>query len=68
MPKMKTKSGAAKRFQGARERQRIKREQAFKRHILTKKYHQAQAPSARSTTVHETDVGSRSIAAMLPYA
>ena len=36
MPKMKTKSGAAKRFR-VRASGSIKRGQAFKRHILTKK-------------------------------
>ena len=36
MPKMKTKSGAAKRFK-FRANGSIKRSQAFKRHILTKK-------------------------------
>ena len=36
MPKMKTKSGAAKRFK-VRSGGGIKRSQAFKRHILTKK-------------------------------
>jgi len=36
MPKMKTKSGAAKRFK-VRASGSIKRGQAFKRHILTKK-------------------------------
>ena len=36
MPKMKTKSGAAKRFT-VRAGGSVKRSQAFKRHILTKK-------------------------------
>ena len=36
MPKMKTKSGAKKRFKVSVSG-RIKRAQAFKRHILTKK-------------------------------
>ena len=36
MPKMKTKSGAKKRFKVSSSG-RIKRSQAFKRHILTKK-------------------------------
>ncbi len=36
MPKMKSKSGAAKRFK-IRANGSIKRAQAFKRHILTKK-------------------------------
>ena len=36
MPKMKTKSGAKKRFKVSASG-RVKRGQAFKRHILTKK-------------------------------
>ena len=46
MPKIKTKSGAAKRFR-VRGSGGIKRSRANLRHILTKKTHQAQASSAR---------------------
>ena len=45
MPKMKTKSGAAKRFV-VRAGGSVKRSQAFKRHILTKKTHEEQASVA----------------------
>jgi len=41
MPKMKTKSSAKKRFR-VRPGGTVKRGQAFKRHILTKKNHQKQ--------------------------
>ena len=46
MPKMKTKSGAKKRFR-VRPGGTVKRGQAFKRHILTKKSTTPQAPPAR---------------------
>ena len=46
MPKMKTKSGAKKRFR-VRPGGTVKRGQAFKRHILTKKSTNPQAPPAR---------------------
>jgi large subunit ribosomal protein L35 len=52
MPKMKTKSGAAKRFK-VRGSGSIKRSQAFKRHILTKK---------------STKNNVKSVHAMMPYA
>ena len=42
MPKMKTKSGAAKRFK-VRAGGSVKRSQAFKRHILTRKPRRASA-------------------------
>jgi ribosomal protein L35 len=50
MPKMKSKTGAAKRFKRPR-RGSIKRGGAYKRHILTKKTHQAEAPDARRSAV-----------------
>ena len=46
MPKMKTKKSAAKRFV-VRPGGTVKRGQAFKRHILTKKTTKVQTPSAR---------------------
>lgn len=45
MPKMKTKSSAKKRFR-VRPGGTVKRGQAFKRHILTKKNHQEQTSLA----------------------
>jgi large subunit ribosomal protein L35 len=65
MPKMKTKSGAAKRFK-VRGSGSIKRSQAFKRHILTKKTTKVKRHLRGVLTVHEADV--KSIRAMLPNA
>ncbi|HTH41305.1 MAG TPA: 50S ribosomal protein L35 [Rhodocyclaceae bacterium] len=65
MPKMKTKSGAAKRFQ-VRGSGSIKRSQAFKRHILTKKTTKVKRQLRGATAVHESDV--KLVRAMLPYA
>jgi large subunit ribosomal protein L35 len=65
MPKMKTKSGAAKRFK-VRGSGSIKRSQAFKRHILTKKTTKVKRHLRGVLTVHEADV--KSVRAMLPNA
>ena len=65
MPKMKTKSGAAKRFK-VRAGGSIKRSQAFKRHILTKKTTKNKRQLRGTAEVHETN--KRPIRAMLPYA
>jgi len=65
MPKMKTKSGAKKRFR-VRGSGSIKRSQAFKRHILTKKTTKNKRQLRGATSVHSTNVDS--IKAMLPYA
>ena len=65
MPKMKTKSGAKKRFR-VRPGGTVKRGQAFKRHILTKKSTTRKRHLRSVTSVHETDMGH--IAAMLPLA
>ena len=65
MPKMKTKSGAKKRFR-VRGSGSIKRSQAFKRHILTKKTTKNKRHLRGPTSVHSTNVDS--IKAMLPYA
>jgi large subunit ribosomal protein L35 len=65
MPKMKTKSGAAKRFK-VRGSGSVKRSQAFKRHILTKKTTKNKRQLRGTTSVHETNMGS--IRAMMPYA
>jgi len=65
MPKMKTKSGAAKRFK-MRASGSVKRSQAFKRHILTKKTTKNKRHLRGTTSVHDSDMGS--IRAMLPYA
>jgi large subunit ribosomal protein L35 len=65
MPKMKTKSGAAKRFK-VRGSGSIKRSQAFKRHILTKKTTKVKRHLRGTTEVVAADV--KSVRAMLPYA
>ena len=65
MPKMKTKSGAAKRFK-VRGSGSIKRSQAFKRHILTKKTTKSKRQLRGTEAVHKTNADS--VRAMLPYA
>ena len=64
MPKVKTKSGAAKRFrtQGGGG---IKRSRAFLRHILTKKSTKRKRHLRGTTQVHASDV--RAVKSMLPY-
>jgi large subunit ribosomal protein L35 len=64
MPKMKTKSGAAKRFR-ARGSGGIKRSRAFLRHILTKKTTKRKRHLRGTTTVHGSNV--RAVKSMLPY-
>jgi len=64
MPKMKTKSGAAKRFR-VRGSGGIKRSRAFLRHILTSKSTKRKRHLRGTTTVHASDV--RAIKSMLPY-
>lgn len=65
MPKMKTKSGAAKRFR-VRGNGGIKRTQAYLRHILTKKSAKRKRNLRGMTGVNAADVGR--IRAMMPYA
>jgi large subunit ribosomal protein L35 len=65
MPKMKTKSGAAKRFK-VRGSGSIKRSMAFKRHILTKKTTKNKRQLRGTTEIHYSDVPA--VRAMLPYA
>jgi large subunit ribosomal protein L35 len=65
MPKMKTKKGAAKRFR-VRASGSVKRGQAFKRHILTKKTTKNKRQLRGTMHVHDTNVDS--VKAMLPYA
>ncbi len=64
MPKMKTKKGAAKRFV-VRDSGSIKRGQAFKRHILTKKTTKTKRNLRGSTQVHSSDVAR--VRSMIPY-
>jgi len=65
MPKMKTKSSAKKRFR-VRPGGTVKRAQAFKRHILTKKTTKNKRHLRGTTSVHETNMGH--MAQMLPFA
>ena len=65
MPKLKTKSGAAKRFKISGSG-RIKRGAAFRRHILTKKSTKRKRQLRGVSGVHGSD--RRSVRIMLPYA
>ncbi|MBL8496997.1 50S ribosomal protein L35 [Nitrosomonas sp. JL21] len=65
MPKIKTKSGAAKRFK-FRANGSIKRSQAFKRHILTKKTTKNKRQLRGIANVHSTNVAA--VRVMMPYA
>src|SRR6218665_723624 len=65
MPKMKTKSSAAKRFR-VRPGGTVKRGQAFKRHILTKKSTKNKRHLRGAVAVHETNMGH--MAESLPWA
>lgn len=65
MPKMKTKSSAKKRFK-VRAGGSIKRSQAFKRHILTKKTTKNKRQLRGTSGVNERDVAA--VRAMMPYA
>ena len=65
MPKMKTKKSAAKRFR-VRPGGTVKRGQAFKRHILTKKTTKNKRHLRGAVQVHDADVSS--IRAMMPFA
>ncbi len=65
MPKMKTKSSAKKRFR-VRPGGTVKRAQAFKRHILTKKTTKNKRQLRGTVSVHDVDVGQ--IAKMMPFA
>ena len=65
MPKMKTKSGAKKRFR-VRPGGTVKRGQAFKRHILTKRSTKNKRQLRGMTGIHASNMDS--VKAMLPYA
>jgi large subunit ribosomal protein L35 len=65
MPKMKTKKSAAKRFR-VRPGGTVKRGQAFKRHILTKKSTKNKRHLRGSVAVHDSNMGH--MAQMLPFA
>jgi large subunit ribosomal protein L35 len=65
MPKVKTKKSAAKRFK-VRSSGGIKRSQAYKRHILTKKSQKRIRQLRGTSEVHDSN--KRQVMAMLPYA
>jgi len=65
MPKMKTKSSAKKRFR-VRPGGTVKRGQAFKRHILTKKTTKVKRHLRGMESVNASDV--QQVRSMLPYA
>lgn len=65
MPKLKTKSGAKKRFKITGSG-KIKRKKAYMNHILTKKETKQKRRLAQKTTVKKEDEDN--IKAMLPYA
>jgi large subunit ribosomal protein L35 len=65
MSKMKTKKSAAKRFR-VRPGGTVKRGQAFKRHILTKKTTKSKRQLRGAVEVHAADTVS--VRAMMPYA
>ena len=65
MPKMKTKKSAAKRFR-VRPGGTVKRGQAFKRHILTKKSTKTKRHLRGTAAVHDSNMGH--MAQMLPFA
>lgn len=64
MPKMKSNSGAKKRFKVTGSG-KIKRKKAYKRHILTKKTSKRKRKLGQSTTVHKND--EKAIKQMIPY-
>jgi len=65
MPKMKTKSGAAKRFR-VRGSGSIKRSHAYRRHIMTKMTTKRKRNLRGMETVDASDIGR--VRAMMPYA
>jgi large subunit ribosomal protein L35 len=65
MPKMKTKSGAAKRFL-VRASGSVKRASANRRHILTKKAQKRKRQLRGMSTIHDHNMGH--VRDCLPYA
>ena len=64
MPKMKTKRSAAKRFK-LTGTGKLKRNKAYKRHILTKKSPKTKRNLRKSTLVDESNV--KNMKTILPY-
>ena len=65
MPKVKTNSGAKKRFKITGSG-KIKRKKAFKSHILTKKNHKTKRKLGKATLVADSDRGQ--VKELLPNA
>jgi large subunit ribosomal protein L35 len=65
MPKMKTHSGAKKRFKLTGTK-KVKYKQAKMRHIMTKKSQSMKRKARKGAILNETDA--RQIRALLPYA
>ncbi len=65
MPKVKTKSGAKKRFK-VTGTGKVKRKHAYKRHILTKKGTKQKRRLSNSAIVKKSDMSN--VRPMLPYA
>ncbi len=65
MPKLKTKKSASKRFK-VRGSGSIKRGQAFKRHLLTKKSPKNKRQLRATVHIHPADT--KAVRAMLPFA
>jgi large subunit ribosomal protein L35 len=65
MPKMKTKKSAAKRFR-VRPGGTVKRGQAYKRHILTKKTTKNKRHLRGAVNVHDSNLAQ--MAQMMPFA
>jgi large subunit ribosomal protein L35 len=64
MPKMKSNSGAKKRFKVTGSG-KVKRKKAGKRHILTKKSNKRKRQLRKATIVDKADV--KSVKRMIPY-
>ena len=64
MPKMKTSRAAAKRFKGTGTG-KLKRNKAYKRHILTKKTTKTKRNLRKATMTDETNV--KNMKKILPY-
>lgn len=65
MPKMKSNSGAKKRFKKTGSG-KIKRKKAFKRHILTKKSPKRKNELGKTTLVDKAD--EKSVKRLIPYS
>jgi large subunit ribosomal protein L35 len=64
MPKMKTKSGAAKRFKLTKNG-KVKFQRAFKRHLLERKASKRKRQARQAAYVHDANIPQ--IRQMLPY-